>query len=251
MEEKEYFHMYEQEQSHWWYAGMRAIVLSLLPPDDLPANALVLDAGCGTGYNLGWFRKHYGARVVGVDFSRLGLAFCRRRGEQAVVCADAATLPFASGAFDLVVSLDVLGHLKTETARARALREFGRVLRPGGRLLLRVAAHEWLRSSHDEAIRTYHRYERMELRSAVLNAGFRLLRMTGANSLLFPAAVLWRILKKAGWVSHGSDVRASTRGGERLNQTLTAILKAEAAILRRTKLNIPWGLSILLLAAKP
>ncbi len=248
MDDQEYLHMFEEEEQHWWYEGMRAIVLSLLPPDTLPANPLTLDAGCGTGYNMGWMRKHYGARVTGIDYSPLGLGFCLRRGERFLSRADAASLPFPGSIFDLVVSFDVLTQLIDETARASAIREFVRVLRPGGRLLIRVAAYEGLRSSHDEVIRTYHRYGKRELRDAAINAGLSPLRLTGANTILFPIAALWRILKKAGLAPAGSDVRSNTRGGSLLNQAMAGILKMEAAILRRREFG--FGLSIFLLAEK-
>ncbi len=251
MDEKEYLHMYEEEEHHWWYAGMRAVVLSLLPPVFLPVTPVVLDAGCGTGYNMGWLKRRYGAGVTGIDFSLQALDLCRRRGERALVRADAASLPFRSDVFDLVVSFDVLTHLKDEPARAAALKEFLRVLKRGGQLLLRVAAYEWLRSSHDAVIMTHHRYGRRELRDAAVDAGFRLLRLTSANTILFPVAVIWRGLKKAGLAPAGSDVRAITRGGDRLNQSLTSVLETEAAILSSGRFNFAFGLSIFLLAIKP
>jgi SAM-dependent methyltransferase len=243
--------MYEEEERHWWYVGMRAIVLALLPPDSVPANPLVLDAGCGTGYNMEWLRRQYGAAVVGFDYYAQALAFCRRRGQQALAQADAAALPFPRDFFHLVVSFDVLTQLKDESARAAALREFLRVLRPGGRLLLRVAAYESLRSSHDDVIMTHHRYGRTELRKAAEAAGFLPLRLTSANTFLFPAAVLWRMLKKAGLAPSGSDVRSSTRGNSQLNRAMTSLLEMEAALLRGGRLNFPFGLSVFLLAAKP
>ena len=248
MDTIEYLHMYEEEENHWWYEGMRAIVLSLLPPASLPDRALVLDAGCGTGFNMNWFRRHYGAVTIGFDYSLHGLDFCRRRGEHLLARADAASLPFACDIFDLVLSFDVLTQLKDAPGRAAALREFLRVLKPGGRLLLRVAAYESLRSSHDTVIQTYHRYGRRELRDAAMNAGFLPLRLTSANTILFPAAALWRLLKKAGLAAQGSDVRARTRGSDRLNRVLKSILKLEAALLRRC--NFGFGLSVFLLAAK-
>lgn len=52
--------------------------------------------------------------------------------------ADVTDLPFADGAFDAAMSLDVLEHVPDFRA---ALREFARVLRPGGRLVLTVPFH--------------------------------------------------------------------------------------------------------------
>jgi SAM-dependent methyltransferase len=249
MEEREYLHMYKEEEAHWWYAGMRSIVLSLLPPGSLPLAASVLDAGCGTGYNLGWLRRQYGAHTTGLDFSPHALDFCRRRGEYSLVRADAASLPLSDNAYDLVISFDVITHLKDEPARARALGEFFRVLKPGGRLMLRVPAYRFLRSGHDDAVMSYHRYGKRELGGATAAVGFRLQRLTGANTILFPGALAWRLLKKMGLAPEGSDVRATTRGRSGLNRALASVLRFEAAILRRY--SLPFGLSMFLLAVKP
>jgi SAM-dependent methyltransferase len=249
MEPQEYLHMYEEEECHWWYEGMRSIVHSLLPTDSLPANPLVLDAGCGSGYNMGWLKRHYGAVVTGIDLSPDALDFCRRRTEHALIRADTALLPFSGNIYDLVISFDVITNLKNESARAEALREFLRVLKPGGRLLIRAAAYEFLRSSHDDAVMTHHRYGRRELSAAVAVAGFRLLRVTSANTILFPIALLWRMLKKWGLAPAGSDVRARTRGIGGLNRVLKTMLNMEAAVLRRRSLG--FGLSIFVLAVKP
>jgi SAM-dependent methyltransferase len=249
MHEVEYAHMHEEEERHWWYVGMRAIMSALLAPDSLPREPLVLDAGCGTGYNMGWLRQKYGARVTGIDFSSHALDFCRRRGEHCLARADASYIPMPDNVFDLVVSFDVITHLNDEQARSLALREFLRILKPGGRAVLRVPACKFLRSGHDEAVMARHRYRKKELGDAVAGAGFRVLRLTGANTILFPAALVWRTLKRVGLAPGGSDVRSTTRGKDGLNRALGSILEFEAAILRRC--SFPFGLSLILLAAKP
>ncbi len=249
MEDQEYLHMYDEEVFHWWYEGMRAITLKVLPPESLPSSPVVLDAGCGTGYNISWLQRQYGAGVTGLDFSPRALEFCRRRGAQDLVRADIASIPLAGNIFDLILCFDVLTHLKDAPARARALQEFLRVLKPGGCLLLRVPAYRFLRSGHDEAVMAYHRYSLRELKMVAGNAGFEIVRLTGANTLLFPVAVIWRTMKKIGLAPDGSDVRSTTRGKSGLNQILTSILQFEASILGRS--DFGFGLSIFLLARKP
>jgi len=249
MDEREYLHMYEEEEGHWWYAGMRAIVLSLLPQTLLPRSPCVLDAGCGTGFTLTWLRHNYGARVTGIDCHPAGLAFCRRRGEQSLVLGDVATLPFIDGSFDLVVSFDVLSEVRDAASRTSALAEYRRLLRSGGKLLVRVPAYEWLRTSHDTGVSTRHRYGRAELRAAVEAAGFRAERCTFVNSLLFPLAVIWRISKKAGLAPAGSDVRSTTRSASWFNGLLLRILRLEAAYLLRH--DFGFGLSLFMLASAP
>jgi SAM-dependent methyltransferase len=251
MNAAEYANMYREEEGHWWYLGMRRIVLSILRESMLPPNPRVLDAGCGTGFAMGWLRLHYAAVVTGLDISARGLDFCRRRGEQRLIRGDVSDLPLRSGYFDLATSFDVLSHVAGEDSRLRALEELARVLEPGGYLLIRVAAHEWLRSSHDDEILTHHRYCEKELRESVASAGFTVIRSTYANTILFPAAVVWRMLKKARLAPGGSDVRPATRGTRRTNRILMSILESEAALLGRPQVRFPTGLSLFLLARKP
>jgi hypothetical protein len=110
---------------------------------------------------------------------------------------------------------------------------------------------EWLRSSHDEQIRITHRYRKRELLSLIAAAGFRPQRITAANFILFPVAVVWRLLKKAGLAAPGSDVRAHSRGTNRTNSLLTSLLRLEARLLRPPGAELPVGLSWILIASKP
>jgi ubiquinone/menaquinone biosynthesis C-methylase UbiE len=75
-------------------------------------------------------------RAVGVDFAPRMLRVARRRSPHAIlVRADALSLPFGEGAFDLVWSSYFLDLVPTAELTP-LLRELRRVLRPGGRLLL-------------------------------------------------------------------------------------------------------------------
>jgi ubiquinone/menaquinone biosynthesis C-methylase UbiE len=94
----------------------------------------VLDAGCGTGYlAAGLRRARPDVFVAGADLSEGMLANARAVGAEALVQADAGRLPFAATSFDLVVARGVLHHLPDVAA---ALREWRRVLRPGGAVVL-------------------------------------------------------------------------------------------------------------------
>ena len=95
----------------------------------------VLDAGCAAGEHSAWLVEH-GARVVALDASETMVRLARERlGARAhVVQADLAQpLAPADASFDLVLSSLTLHYLEDWLP---PLREFARVLRPGGRLLL-------------------------------------------------------------------------------------------------------------------
>jgi SAM-dependent methyltransferase len=112
-----------------WLDGMTA---------DPAAGGRWLDLGCGTG-NLLAAADARGIEAVGVDIALRWLVVARRRPSLAtgsrLVCGDAGHLPFEDGAFAAVTALGVLEHCADLPA---ALREVRRVLRPGGRFLVRT-----------------------------------------------------------------------------------------------------------------
>lgn len=97
----------------------------------------ILDLGCGWGRHLLLLREA-GHDVAGVDLSPELLR--QARGDDAaalLAAADMRRLPFAGGAFDIVVNLATsLGLFLSDDEAVAAFREARRVLRPGGTLLL-------------------------------------------------------------------------------------------------------------------
>jgi SAM-dependent methyltransferase len=231
--------MWRAEDGHWWYGGMTAIAADWLRRLPTGRTGFVLDAGCGTGGNLGWLPQF--GRVCGVDVHPLALRLAAGRGCRWLVRADVQALPFGSGQFDLATCFDVLYHAQV-ASDWEALRELARVLRPGGWLLLRVPAYNWLRGRHDRVVHTRRRYTAAELTLKLESARLRPVRVSYANTLLFPVAVLWRLLARG---EAASDLRAWPGG---LNRWLELCLRAEAVWLRRWRL--PFGLSLLALARK-
>jgi SAM-dependent methyltransferase len=135
--------------------------------------ALILDAGCGHGRHAAPLAKA-GYRVVGLDSSLALLAAARRalRGVRRprFVRGSYASLPFEPGSFDAVMCLGTaLGYVGEGADRA-ALREFRRVLAPGGRLLIetlhrgelgaRLREHEERPLASGELLRFERRFDR-------------------------------------------------------------------------------------------
>src|SRR5262245_18789428 len=101
---------------------------------DLRVRALtVLDAGCGTGYNIHHYEKA-GHTVFAFDIAEPGIAFVRKRGFRKVARASVAEIPYQSGTFDFAYCMDVLDELPLEKSE-QAMREIHRVLKPGGGFL--------------------------------------------------------------------------------------------------------------------
>jgi ubiquinone/menaquinone biosynthesis C-methylase UbiE len=97
----------------------------------LPLAGRVVEVGAGTGAL--WSRFEAPAGLTLVDFSPAMCAGLRSVPRARVVRASAVALPFASGSFDGLIANHMLYHLDDPMA---GLREFARVLRPGGRLAM-------------------------------------------------------------------------------------------------------------------
>jgi ubiquinone/menaquinone biosynthesis C-methylase UbiE len=102
----------------------------------LAENKVVLDVACGTGYGAGYMADKGADKVVGVDISLEAVDYARERhsknNKASFVCADAIRLPFADGAFDIVVSFETIEHIRQYR---KFLAECRRVLKENGLLI--------------------------------------------------------------------------------------------------------------------
>jgi len=247
MNPEELHNIYRAEEEFWWYQGMRAITGAFLERAQPPSFTRGLDAGCGTGRNALEFTSRYGVRMTGVDVALGGVRYCRQRGLERSAVASAMELPFAAESLDLVTTLDVLSHLPPGEDQ-RALREFYRVLRPGGWVVARVPAFRALRSRHSQYIAEQHRYRAGEMLRKLAAARFEILRWSYANTFLSPVALLksrvWEAIRREEPHSGVADVLPGW-----LNRSLLAALQLEAALLRRG-VRFWFGQSLLVAARK-
>jgi len=230
-------------ESHWWYRGMAAITRSLIDayyPRGI--NSRILDTGCGTGAAMAMLSS-YGT-VTGMDISPHAIDLCKRRGSLQVTRASVMSLPFADDTFDLVTSLDVLYFVDVDDEIA--LKEFARVLMPGGRFIVRVPAFDWLRGIHDVKVSTGHRYTLRELSEKMERNGIPPDFMSYANTILFPVIVLKRFSEKWTPPQRHSDIAVNMGFLERLFEYCLIL---ESHLI--TKLPFPFGLSIFGFGQKP
>ncbi len=242
MDKEQYEILYRVEESHWWYLGMRKIVDSLLNQYLDPARAVrILDAGCGTGGTMQHLRRF--GPVFGVDMAEDALDRCCCRDFSCLARGSVEQLPFIDSSFDLLVSFDVIYH-RAVRDDALALKEFHRVLSPGGLIVLRVPAYNWLRGAHDVAVHTGRRYSRGELGRKLRDAGFQLRKLTYVNTLLFPLAAMKRLVEGTRhFLRPDLDLPHPL-----LNRALLGVLNLESYLL--PAVSFPWGLSVVAVAEK-
>jgi len=147
----------------------------------LPPGARVLDAGCGHGRDSKWLSER-GIQTVGLDLSE-GLL------EQARACCpgltfmkgDMRSLPFPARSFHGILAMASILHIPKADLQ-RTLREFRRVLRPGGLLFVAVqegSGERWVENDPPTiGPRFYSFYSKREMARQLSVAGFRIRNIT-------------------------------------------------------------------------
>ena len=194
----------------------------------------VLDAGCGVGGTSCWLAEQRGATVVGItvvpDQVERARVIAARRGvthSATFEVADYLRIPYPDASFDVVWVQESLCH---SADKAAAYREFHRVLRPGGRLVVAEymcttralspldsrIVRAWLAGWMMPDLDTFeeHRdcattiFDQVEVRNATLFVRPSLQRLFFRSAVLYPLAVLLRLLRVRSATQHG-NVRAS------------------------------------------
>jgi SAM-dependent methyltransferase len=127
---------YEERETSRIYEGRASVQLGLLAGAVAGgSHPRVLDLGCGDGSLTAMAADATeGALVVGLDWSRPGLASARKQGVVVVLAGlDGEDLPFPNAVFDVVMMNEVVEHL---VEIDHAIEEARRVLVPGGHLIL-------------------------------------------------------------------------------------------------------------------
>jgi SAM-dependent methyltransferase len=238
---------YRVEQQHFWWTGLRSFVRPLVAEAVAGRpNPRILDCGCGTGANLVLLGEF--GRAAGFDLSRRGLEYALQYGQRGIAQARITAIPFGDDLFDLVTAFDVLYSLSVED-ESRAVAEMFRVLRPGGSLIVNVAALKILRGNHSVFGAEVRRSTRRRLRGVLSRAGFRVTRLTYSNAFLFPLMLVvrtgQRLMGLATPEEAGTDVVIPPRP---VNAILTLLVRLEARAMRVT--NMPIGSSLLCVARK-
>jgi SAM-dependent methyltransferase len=237
-----YERIYRLQKSHWWYKSRERFLDVLLCT--LPRSGAVLDAGCGPGSMLHYFGRY--GKVVGLDRYLPALQMCRSHFDGPLIEGECGSLPFADSSFTLVAACEVLYHRNIADVTA-VVREFARVLQPGGALLLVDSAYASCYSDHDVIAHGARRFTKEELVAAMQAAGLEVLHATYAYALLLP--LVWLLRRGKTLFGFKGDAGGELHGTWRpLNSLVVSWFAVEAAIAGRW--GLPFGLSVQVLGKK-
>jgi len=241
MELDAYRNMAATEDRHWWFCGRRAIAEAVIRSLDLPQGAKILEIGAGTGGNIAMLEQ-FGA-VSAVEMSDLARQIAlEKTGRDFLPGHLPDNIPVEPASFDLICLFDVLEHVAEDEASLEAIRH---MLKPGGRVVLTVPAHQWLWSTHDVGLHHMRRYSRSLLRGRIEAAGYRIDRLTYTNAALFPVAALARLADRMRKPARPSG-HATPPGP--INAVMRAMFSAERRIVPNAAL--PFGVSLLAVFGK-
>ena len=235
MERQVFDRMAELDSVHWWYVARRRILSEIIRRQVRPpADARILEIGCGTGHNLEMLRDFGTVEAVELDPEARTLA-SSRLGKP----VHGGALPGIAGdfanPFDMIALLDVLEHIEDDSGALQAIRS---MLKPGGKLLLTVPINPWMWTAHDAVHHHHRRYRPREIRQLAWNSGLAVDFLSPFNSLLFPAIAAVRALGKVTG-KESSDDRLPARP---VNRLLTGLFGLEQHLIGRVP--FPFGVSL-------
>jgi len=236
--------MHAVEDRMWWFRGLRTLAGGQLARalGRSPAFGPVLDAGCGTGGMLAALGPAVAGRAtLGLEYDAVAASLAAAKAGRPVASGSANEMPFGPATLSAYLSLDVLCHGGVDPAKALA--EAHRCLAPGGVALFNLPAYDWLLSAHDKRVHNVRRFNRRQVSALLAGNGFRIVRSTYWNTLLFPLMLLHR---RVGSDDRASDVRDYPPW---LDALFSAALALERAAIG-AGLGLPFGGSLLVVAMR-
>lgn len=246
MKKSAYKELSSLEKTYWWHVGRMKIIDKQLSVF-VKKSSTMLNVGSGTGGTLPILEKH--CKVTNADMSTDAIQYLKGEGYDAVLF-DGNRLPFDSNSFDVVASLDVLEHTPNDVT---ALKEWLRVLKPGGKLILTVPAYQWLWSSHDEDNLHFRRYSKRSLRKVINSQNkVTLDKLSYMIAFSLPLVVGFRLLtrgsKKSSKSTDGKGISNFVTLPKWVNGLFISFLSLEGTVLKRA--NLPAGTSLIAVITK-
>jgi len=241
---KEYEEKYHEiEETNWWFVARRDIIVKMLRNESKELK--VLDIGCSSGLLIRDLNKTGFPNVRGIDISKDAVNLSKSIKINSVTHSDAQKTKFRNQEFDIIIASDILEHLDDDK---KALKEWCRILKKDGTLIVFTPAFKFLWSSHDAANQHKTRYTLSGLNKLLQEAGFKVISSSYWNFLLFFPAAIIRIPQKIFHLNNQSKDQAY-RLNRIINSLLKMLLKVENSLIL-LGIRFPFGVSVFSLARK-
>ena len=151
----------------------------------------VLELGCGGGAFLSACAERRPSLVVGLDVNGEAAAVARRQAPAAqLALADALRLPFDDGAFHAIVAQHLIEHFERPDP---VLQEWGRILAPGGRIVVATPNVEYPDPALFDDATHHHIYSMAGLKEVFQSNGFHVERCRTLMPFLGNRRLTWKL----------------------------------------------------------
>lgn len=230
------------EPFHFWFSARRDKICQTFERF-ISKDSLILEIGGGTGF-IAESLTALGFSVEMADIHLNGLRFAQKRGIKKIYQFDLFFPPFREG-YDVICLFDVLEHLEDDNQAIECIKM---MLKPGGKLILTVPAHQWLWSRDDVIAGHKRRYTKKRLEALFLASQLQTLHMRPFFISILPLLLLRTWIKKDSGTTLRNDECAEFSLNPILNRIFRLMMKAEFLIDRAIPCSV--GGSLLAIAQK-
>lgn len=234
---------HQLETQNWWFLSRRARICAMLA--EAPRGAAILDVGCSSGQLLRDLQNLGFTNLTGIDVSDVGVEQAKRAGFRCLVM-DGQEPDFNTESFDIIIASDSLEHMEDDK---KALKNWGHLLKPGGKVIVFVPAFMSLWSGHDVINHHYRRYTVRELKEKAELADLRIQKSGYWNFTLFFPIYTWRKIKNIFSSGEANPKDDLQNNGNLVNTFLKGVMTVENTLSRFVR--FPVGVSAFVVAQKP
>lgn len=231
----------ESSTRHPWEASRARFFRRLIAAHCRPMPAAVLDVGSGDS----WFANQLLADLpAGAEITCWDAHYTAADLAETIDPRLHRTAAPPVQRFPLVLALDVLEHIEHDAEFVRT--SLAPALAPGGLLVASVPAHQWLFTSHDQALGHHRRHSHASLR-ALLSPSFTVVQEGSLFLSLVPPRAAQRLVEKVRPPREApTEVQSGWAHGPALTRMVNGVLDADARLgmaAARHRLPFP-GLSV-------
>lgn len=207
--ENEYKRMAAVEETHWWYKTLHDLIIHTIVELGFNKEAIIVDAGCGTGGLLDFLHKNGYKHLNGFDIEKTAVEIAHSRG-LVVFEGDIRNINqfYADDSVDVIICNDVFYFL-SDYDRKNVANLFFTALKSNGIILMNLPAFNMFHGAHDLAVGIKHRFTIKDIPRIFDARYFRCCRSLYWPFLLSPAIYVARLIQRMKLrIFHNIDIKS-------------------------------------------
>lgn len=233
-------HYHEVERNYWIFKSMRELILDRFNKLNIPKSANIVELGCSSGILLEKLKENNYKKLTGVEISAQAIKALKSKDITGVKVKN-YKLPFKDNSIDVLIASNILEHIESDS---KAIKEWRRVIKKEGHILIIVPAFMALWSEHDEINLHFKRYRIKDILKLAVTAQLTIREINYWNFVLFiPVLVIRKILNMIRPANKKSSQDQLIALPNLINKCLINLLNFETYLTAK-HIKLPFGVSI-------